>query len=100
MLKKPAIQTIEQKDNYTFSIVWTDGKSADYRLSDLQAQCPCAQCVDENTGQRKVDPASIPINLTAKRLKNVGRYAIKIDFTEGCSLGIYSFDFLRERMKV
>ena len=31
----------------------------------------------------------------ALQIVNVGRYALKIDFTKGCSRGIYPFSLLR-----
>ncbi len=94
-MKTYRVQQIFQKDNNTFTIQWTDGQGIDYRLSDLQAQCPCAGCRDENSGKQKVDPASIDRNVRAKSVSSVGRYALRILFSSGCSMGIYSFDMLR-----
>jgi DUF971 family protein len=91
------IHKIYQKDSYTFTIEWSDGKVGHYRLSDLQKQCPCAGCVDETTGQRLVKNENIDDFVQARRLINVGRYALRIDFTSGCSTGIYSFDMLRKQ---
>ncbi len=90
-----AIRKIYQKDNYTFTIEWCDGKISDYRLNDLQNKCPCAQCTDEITGKRLVKESHIDPNVRAKRVVSIGRYALRIDFTKGCSTGIYSFDMLR-----
>lgn len=89
------IEEIVQKDNHTFTIKWTDGIVQDYRLSELQKECPCANCVDENSGTRIVQPEMIDPLVKAKKIYSVGRYAIRIDFTSGCSLGIYSYDDLR-----
>lgn len=93
---KVGIAAIDQLDNHTFQIEWTDGITDRYRLSELQATCPCAACIDEASGKRVVDPQSIPSQLTAKRVKSVGRYAIQIDFSTGCSRGIFGYDFLRK----
>lgn len=89
------IRSISQKDNHTFTINWSDGVKRDYRLNEVQKKCPCAQCVDENTGKRVVDENSIDPNVKAFLIQNVGRYAIRIKFTSGCSSGIYNFDLLR-----
>jgi DUF971 family protein len=89
------INNIYQKDNHTFIIEWNDGEVNHYRLSDLQKRCPCAGCVDEMTGRRVLDDTKIDINVRAKRITSVGRYALRIQFTSGCSHGIYSFDYLR-----
>lgn len=82
------IKKIAQKDNYTFCIEWNDGVQADYRLSDIQKHCPCAACNEK-------PPSNFYVDVRAKRIYSVGRYALKIEFTSGCSAGIYDFDFLR-----
>ena len=51
--------------------------------------------MDENTGKRVVDPATVDENVGAKSVTAVGRYAIKIQFTSGCSTGLYEFEMLR-----
>lgn len=89
------VRQIRQKNDQSFEIEWSDGTINSYRLSDLQKQCPCANCVDETTGKRIVDPSRVNPDVGAVRITNVGRYAIKIQFTTGCSTGIYSFDMLR-----
>lgn len=94
---KPALRLrkIWQKDNASFCVEWIDGVVQEFTLSDLQRQCPCAGCVDESTGERVADPANVPDGLRAIRLTNVGRYGVRIFFSQGCSNGIYGFDFLR-----
>lgn len=90
------IKSIRQINNYSFMIEWNDGRAGEYRLSQLQQNCPCANCVDEVTGKRintKVDST-----VKAIRITSVGRYAISIKFTSGCSSGIYGYDFLHSLM--
>ena len=95
-MKPLLIKRISQKNNQTFSIVWADEIVQEYRLSNLQKQCPCANCVDENTGKRMVDITRIRSDLKATSIRNVGRYALQIRFSSGCSTGIYTFDMLRQ----
>lgn len=95
-IKVNAIRKIYQKDNCTFTIEWNDGVLSDYRLGELQKHCPCAQCTDEYSGERLVDESQVDPNVRAERITSVGRYALRIDFTKGCSAGIYSFDMLRD----
>lgn len=90
------VRTISQKDKHTFTIEWSGGHVSDYRLSDLQKQCPCAKCVDETTGQRIADPSAVQDDVAAKRIVSVGRYALRVEFTSGCSTGLYGFDMLRK----
>jgi len=85
---------IEQIDNHNFQITWSDNTVVSYRLSDLQRKCPCAHCVDESTGKRRMLPSAVDENVTALKISNVGRYGLKIIFTSGCSTGIYSYQML------
>lgn len=99
---KPAsflIRKIIQKDNHTFTITWSDGVEGTYRLSDLQKNCPCAKCVDETTGKRLINEKAIDPDVRAYRITSVGRYALRIQFTSGCSTGIYRFDILHQMAK-
>lgn len=95
LIKRDFIKKIYQKNNSVFTIEWIDGKISDFQLSELQKNCTCARCVDEKTGQRLVDASLIVPNLTAKRIYNVGRYALKIEFASGCSRGIYPYSWLK-----
>ena len=81
------ISNIVQKDRQHFSIEWTDGVEIDYNLPFLQLHCPCARCLE----RKSVDPM-----VSARKIKSIGRYALQVEFTSGCSKGIYSFAFLRE----
>lgn len=89
-----SIKAIKQTDNHTFQIIWNDGSQKNYRLSDLQKNCPCAGCVDELTGQRIATSQAVKEDVRAINLQSVGRYALKIKFTSGCSTGIYSYTTL------
>ncbi len=93
---KLLISRIYQKDAHVFAIEWADGRIYDYRLSDLQKNCPCARCRDEKTGRPLALPSSIDSGLQAVRIYNLGRYALRIEFTNGCSRGVYTFAMLRE----
>ena len=90
------IQAINQKDNFTFTIHWSDNTLINYRLSDIQKTCPCAKCFDHSTGKQRIQNSDIDQEVKALSLNNVGRYALKIEFTSGCSLGIYSYDRLHK----
>lgn len=91
---QPQIAKIQQKDNHTFTIHWNDGEIADYRLSELQKYCHCANCIDEITGKRILNVNSIQHDVRAVRIVSVGRYALRVQFTSGCSAGIYDYDML------
>jgi DUF971 family protein len=93
------IRKIEQIDNHNFLLTWNDGIISAYRLSTLEKNCPCAHCIDEMTGKRRSSPSLIDENVKALKIQNIGRYALKVHFTSGCSTGIYDFDLLRNLSK-
>lgn len=99
LVKTDLIQRVFQKDNHSFTVEWSDGKSEDYVLRDLQRLCPCAGCVDENTGKRVVDQSIVKDDVQAVSIHGVGRYALRIQFSSGCSHGIYDFTMLRKLSK-
>ncbi len=95
-----AIRQIKQIDNHHFQIEWNDGVMSTYHLEKLQKNCPCAGCVDETTNiRRAAATATQPLvseEVRAKSINSVGRYALKVQFTSGCSAGIYDFAMLRK----
>lgn len=88
------LQKLEQKDSHTFSIEWNDGRIDNYRLSDLQKHCPCANCA--NPDKEAINKTAVDPNVQALTISPVGRYALRIKFTSGCSSGIYDFAMLRQ----
>lgn len=90
------IKSLSQKDDFTVSLVWNDGKEQDIRLRDLQKACPCANCTDEFSGKRILDENGVKDDVKALAIRNVGRYGVQIKFSSGCSTGIFSFDALRK----
>ncbi|GAB4192126.1 MAG: hypothetical protein Tsb0015_14270 [Simkaniaceae bacterium] len=84
------MQKIEQIDRFSFMIIWTDGMISRFRLSVLQAFCPCIKC--RGKGEKKKFDSQV----MAKRIFSIGTYAIGIEFTSGCSKGIYSYSLLRK----
>ena len=87
------IRKIAQKDAHHFTILWSDERKSVYRLSKLQLCCPCAHCLEKRKTEQ---PLAVNPQVSARRIVSVGRYALRVEFTEGCSQGIYTFSFLRE----
>ncbi len=84
-----------EKDDHSVTIKWTDGHTSKYAFTDLRLACPCALCVDEWTGEARLDPAHVPEDVTAQEIKKVGRYALQFFWSDGHTTGIYSYDKLR-----
>lgn len=75
--------------------VWDDGDEHIFSARDLRIRCNCAHCVSEATGERLLDPATIPDGLTVSEMHLVGNYGVGIHFSDGHSTGIYRFRDLR-----
>lgn len=77
-------------------IAWGDGRVCRYAAASLRRACPCAQCVNEWTGERMLKPQSVADDLTIADVDIVGRYALNFRWSDGHETGIYSFRYLRE----
>ncbi len=80
----------------TLVITWNDGEVCRYNVRVLRLSCPCAECVDEWTGEDRLDPNSVPQTVRPVRIDQVGRYALNIVWSDGHSTGIYTFDSLAD----
>ena len=87
---------IGQRGARVLGIRWADGHESEYDVRALRLACGCAQCVDEWTGEGRLDEASVPADVAPLRIQPVGRYAIQIDWSDGHATGIYPFRRLRE----
>jgi len=87
---------IRQAGPRRLAIDWADGARSEYDVRELRLACGCAHCVDEWTGEGRLDPASVPEDVHPLQIRPVGRYAIQIDWSDGHQSGIYPFRRLRE----
>jgi DUF971 family protein len=115
--RKPAKVKVHVSSGAGVDITWADEHVSHFDFGYLREQCPCAMCNDER-GKKQAGlekdaqlrsenpslpaaPMSSPLlpmfkpRLTAKAAHAVGNYALQIDFNDGHSTGIYSFDYLR-----
>lgn len=116
--RKPAKVKVHVSNGAGVDITWADQHSSHYDFAYLRGECPCAMCNDERLkkaqGQQKDEQLkkeagahgaaplqSSPLlpmfkpKLAAKSAQAVGNYALQIDFNDGHTAGIFSFDFLR-----
>jgi DUF971 family protein len=87
---------IELTDDGAIKIEWPDGHKGTHTAHALRISCPCAQCVDEDTGKRTLDTSRVPLDIRIKAYGGVGRYGMSFDFSDGHNTGIYSMETLRE----
>ena len=83
-------------DKGVLGIEWSDGHKAVYPVRYLRQHCPCAACVDERTGQRRLQPDDIPLLIILQDVAPVGRYALQFTWSDGHDTGIYSYSLLRQ----
>lgn len=74
---------------------WRDGLSVRLPLVPLRAECGCAHCVDEMTGQRVYHVEDVPPDITINGLQLIGNYALKIVWSDGHDTGLYTWELLR-----
>jgi DUF971 family protein len=77
-------------------VAWQDGLQGRLPLVALRAQCMCARCVDEITGERIVDIEGIDPAIAILNLELVGNYALKIRWSDGHDTGLYTWPHLRQ----
>ena len=75
---------------------WDDDVTAEVSIHELRSLCPCAHCISELTGQRLLDPATVPRDIALKDMQPVGRYAYRCLFSDQHDTGIYTLEMLRE----
>ena len=92
----PAPTQITQTPDHALKLVWPDGHESVYPARELRLACPCAGCVDEFTGLLRLITSSVPPDVRPQAISPVGRYAIHIEWSDGHTTGIYSFERLRQ----
>jgi DUF971 family protein len=94
----PAIEPREimQEGEAGLRITWGDGHVCLYEAPALRRACPCAQCVNEWTGQRVLKPEAVSDEIQIGNIAIVGRYALNFVWSDRHETGIYSFRYLRE----
>jgi DUF971 family protein len=87
---------ISQESSTHLRITWADEQVSDYEAARLRRACPCAQCVNEWTGERTLKPDAISDEVEINDVSVVGRYALNFRWSDGHETGIYSFQCLRD----
>lgn len=76
-------------------ITWPDGSTSAVGHKALRVSCQCALCVNEYTGEKILDPATVPADIRAKEIQPLGNYAVAITWTDGHNSGIYTWEHLK-----
>ncbi len=91
----PRPRAIELFPTGEVGIAWEDGREEYFDARRLRLACPCAQCVDELTGERRLDPARIAPGIRVLQWAAVGHYAVQFRWSDGHDTGLFTFDYLR-----
>lgn len=89
-------EAIDVAPNGDVRIAWSGGPEVTIPAARLRDLCPCAECVEEGTGRKLLDPATIPASIRPEQILAVGNYAVQIHWSDGHSTGIYSWQTLRD----
>ena len=82
-------------DGQNVRVSWTDDHVCDFTATYLRINCGCAECVEEWTNRRLLNPASVPADLRAEEYLSVGKYAVQFLWSDAHYTGIYPFETLR-----
>jgi len=77
-------------------IVWAGGSETKVPFKKLRDHCPCAMCVEEWTGRKTLDPATIPDDIRPLSITPIGNYAVQFAWSDGHDSGLYTWDTLRK----
>lgn len=86
----------------TLTLKWSDGRTTVHSMADLRRICPCANCRQErdkmksNLGLRVLSGPTTLQQAVILKVHPVGRYALRFDWNDQHSTGIYSYEFLIE----
>ena len=88
-----------ERSSTSLKIEWKDSSYSKLSYRLLRQKCPCARC---DAVRLDKDPFHIlPAddffdNLRLVDIQRVGRYAVRLMWSDGHRTGIYTFQFLRE----
>lgn len=92
----PVAKSVElTTERSVLKLEWDDGVTTSVSARALRLGCPCAECVEEWTGRRTLDPATVAADVSIREVNAVGNYALSFTFSDGHRIGIYQWRTLR-----
>ena len=76
-------------------ILWEDAHRSPFPHRYLRLRCPCANCIDEMSGKRTLDPDTVPQDVKAVDQMPVGKYGVQFLWSDTHYTGIYTYKVLR-----
>ena len=95
-MELPARQPLEiARGPRSLRVVWADGHRSEYGHAYLRSRCPCPECrAPWERVLALADSAAAPVRPV--RIDLVGRYALRLDWSDGHGGGLYTYRRLRE----
>ena len=88
-------EAIDLLPDHAIQVTWPGGTVKVIPAKALRDGCPCAGCIEELTGKKLLDPATIPDDIHVTSIQPVGHYAIQIEWSDGHATGLYTWATLR-----
>ena len=90
---------VEPQDNQTILLEWSNRESFTVPYFELRFHCPCANCVDEKSGKRTLKREMVAKDVRPISVEPVGRYALRIGFSDQHATGIFAYETLYQICK-
>jgi DUF971 family protein len=100
MSEHPKPRSMELIGDQFLAIVWDDGHESIYEGPYLRKNCPCAECRTRRERAAAAPGASPGLSLamappTLVGLEEVGRYAVRLRWSDRHSAGLFELRLLR-----
>jgi len=95
MQQPPVPKAADLVSPFELKMRWSDGAETVHEARALRLACPCANCVEEGTGRKLLDPASVPDDVLLLVVEPVGRYGLSFVWSDGHKTGIFAWPYLR-----
>jgi DUF971 family protein len=98
-LEPVELNVLKLQGKETIFLLWSDGHRSSYDAIQLRKACPCAMCQGEpGIFGKKYETLreEIRADVVPQEIEPVGRYGMKITWSDGHNLGIYTFEYLRK----
>lgn len=84
-----------RKSAQLLSVKFDDAAAFDIPYKKLREESPSAEVRGHGAGPKPAQPA-VPADISVVKADPVGRYAVRIHFSDGHSSGLYTWKYLRE----
>lgn len=90
-----------KKSEEILEILWDDGLTSQYPLSQLREACPCVECRGSHANMGLANAPDDLLKLSPRRsytitgISPVGAYALQPTWDDGHETGIYTWEYLR-----